>query len=113
MRAALTVGALALLLVATADTAVARTDRDCDDFADQSDAQAFLDRYPDDPNNLDRDRDGVACEQLLLRGAPGQRHPVGGVATGGGGRATYRHSLAVAGAVALVAARVARLGRRA
>ena len=41
-------------------------DRDCDDFSSQSEAQDFFDDNDDgnDPHNLDRDGDGVACESL-------------------------------------------------
>lgn len=34
----------------------------CGDFASQADAQAVLRADPTDPNRLDSDRDGVACE---------------------------------------------------
>jgi hypothetical protein len=34
----------------------------CPDFASQADAQAVLRADPTDPNELDRDRDGIACE---------------------------------------------------
>jgi hypothetical protein len=59
-------------------------DRDCADFASQADAQAALDAEPSDPDNLDADDDGIACEQHF--GAPGQQvqvYPTGGVDTGG------------------------------
>jgi hypothetical protein len=46
-------------------------DLNCSDFATQQEAQAELDRNPSDPNNLDSDNDGVACESL----------PGGGTAT--------------------------------
>lgn len=65
----------------------APTDRDCPAFASQADAQAALDADPSDPERLDADRDGVACESLF--GEPDsddqqvEVHPVGGVATGG------------------------------
>ncbi len=39
-------------------------DLDCDDFATQEEAQANLNANPSDPNNLDRDNDGIACENL-------------------------------------------------
>lgn len=39
-------------------------DRDCSDFDSRDEAQAALDADPDDPNNLDADDDGVACEEL-------------------------------------------------
>jgi len=34
----------------------------CGDFASQADAQAVLRADPADPNRLDADRDGIACE---------------------------------------------------
>lgn len=37
-------------------------DPDCDDFATQEEAQAYLDANPDDVANLDADGDGIACE---------------------------------------------------
>jgi len=45
-----------------AGTAVAQDDLDCEDFDSQEEAQAELDRDPSDPNNLDADDDGMACE---------------------------------------------------
>ena len=35
----------------------------CKDFASQAQAQAVLRADPRDPNRLDRDRDGIACEK--------------------------------------------------
>ena len=35
---------------------------DCADFATQEEAQAALDADESDPNNLDADNDGIACE---------------------------------------------------
>ena len=40
----------------------ASADLDCDDFASRADAQRSLESQPGDPNNLDADRDGKACE---------------------------------------------------
>ena len=60
-------------------------DRDCADFTSQADAQAALTSEPSDPDNLDADDDGIACEQHF--GEEGQQvqvHPAGGVDTGGG-----------------------------
>lgn len=57
-------------------------DRDCADFGSQEDAQDYFEEQGgpgDDPDRLDEDSDGVACESL---GAP-----TGGVDTGGGGTA--------------------------
>jgi hypothetical protein len=39
-------------------------DLDCADFATQEQAQAVLRRDPSDPNGLDGDGDGIACEDL-------------------------------------------------
>ena len=38
-------------------------DLDCGDFTSQEAAQTHLDAYPDDPDGLDTDEDGTACEQ--------------------------------------------------
>ena len=46
-------------------------DRDCGDFVFQEDAQAVLNADPSDPNNLDADHDGIACEALLSRSVLG------------------------------------------
>lgn len=88
-------------------------DLDCTDFKYQEEAQAVLDATPGDPNNLDEDHDGKACESLPPRprqsttptsekpatttqpapksstkkpatGGQVKVKPVGGVATGGG-----------------------------
>ncbi|MBY3555169.1 hypothetical protein [Modestobacter lapidis] len=46
-------------------------DLDCSDFATQAEAQAALIAAPDDPNGLDTDDDGSACETLpAAAGAP-------------------------------------------
>jgi hypothetical protein len=39
-------------------------DLDCEDFDTQEEAQAALDENPEDPNNLDPNRDGIACALL-------------------------------------------------
>lgn len=39
-------------------------DLDCSDFATQEDAQAVLNADPSDPNGLDSEGDGIACETL-------------------------------------------------
>jgi hypothetical protein len=43
-------------------------DRDCEDFETQEEAQAVLDEDPTDPNNLDPNRDGIACALLPSAG---------------------------------------------
>lgn len=53
------VAAIAFLAPASA---MAGTDYDCADFANQAEAQEYL--LPGDPYRLDGDNDGVACEDL-------------------------------------------------
>lgn len=74
-------------------------DLNCSDFTTQAEAQAVYNQDPSDPNGLDRDNDGVACE-ALPGGAPGSAEngantggqdtgtaPAGGVEAGAGGTA--------------------------
>jgi hypothetical protein len=50
-------------LVNTTPPALAQEDQyDCASFGSQASAQAEYDRDPSDPNNLDADGDGIACE---------------------------------------------------
>jgi hypothetical protein len=44
---------------------------DCADFATQQEAQAELERDLSDPNGLDADNDGIACEELAGSGGGG------------------------------------------
>jgi hypothetical protein len=46
-------------------------DLDCADFATQREAQVVLERDPSDPNGLDADNDGIACEELADSGGGG------------------------------------------
>lgn len=46
-------------------------DLDCADFANQEEAQAVLERDASDPNGLDADNDGIACEELAGGGGGG------------------------------------------
>ena len=65
--AALSVWAVAALLawaVCASAPAGAQDDLDCPDFATQEEAQTVYDQDPSDPNGLDEDGDGVACESL-------------------------------------------------
>ncbi len=98
--AALTVAVIAALPLA--GTAFA-ADRDCADFATQAEAQAAL--QPGDPERLDRDDDGIACEtqQYAATGATGSGDddqvsvkPAGGVETGGGPESALSTGLTVA-----------------
>jgi hypothetical protein len=62
-------------------------DRDCADFATQAEAQAVLAGRSGDPERLDTDDDGVACEEHF--GTEDRQvavYPQGGVATGGSPR---------------------------
>jgi Excalibur calcium-binding domain len=67
--------AAGVLLAATLSFGVTGTasaaDLDCSDFATQAEAQAVFDATPGDPNRLDADNDGIACE-TLPGGASGQ-----------------------------------------
>jgi hypothetical protein len=79
---------IALLLVLGSTTAVALSappvaqakDLNCDDFPNQAAAQANLDNNPSDPNGLDTDGDGIACESNPCPCSTG-----GGGGGGGGG----------------------------
>lgn len=66
--------------------AVAGRDLDCGDFETQDAAQAVYEADRSDPNNLDGDNDGVACEDnpdgFRSVTASYDGYPVGGVATG-------------------------------
>ena len=122
--AATTVALVAALPLA--GTAFA-ADRDCKDFASQAQAQAAL--QPGDPERLDRDGDGLACETYRYAptassstGSPGPTDdqvgvkPAGGVEAGGGPESALSTGLtlalgaAAAGGVGAVAVR--RLARR-
>lgn len=54
-----------VLATVTAVPAVAQSDLDCEDFATQQQAQAVYNSDPSDPNGLDADNDGLACEDSL------------------------------------------------
>jgi hypothetical protein len=54
-------------------------DLDCAEFPSQSAAQAELRRDPSDPNSLDADNDGIACETFdYPAGSPRDETPVTG-----------------------------------
>jgi len=72
-RLTVLLGAAALLLVLA--PAAFAADLDCKDFPNQAAAQAALEQDPSDPNNLDADNDGQACESFNY-GASGA--PAGG-----------------------------------
>ncbi|MBB3674336.1 excalibur calcium-binding domain-containing protein [Modestobacter versicolor] len=86
--------ALSIGFTSTANAA----DLNCSDFATQADAQAAFNATPGDPNGLDRDGDGIACETLpggagaqavsedttVLGAAQVSARPAGAVAAGDG-----------------------------
>jgi hypothetical protein len=51
-----------LVVALTANVAIAQDDLDCGDFNSQAEAQQTLRADPSDPNGLDAENDGVACE---------------------------------------------------
>ena len=96
-------------------------DRDCPDFPDQASAQAAYDAVPGDPERLDGDGDGEACEEYdyASNGAPAPsaaapgaaptpqvaNRPAGSVAAGDGSSAPDASTMPyVLGGVALTAA---------
>ncbi len=80
-RFCLLVGALMFLI---AGPVMAQDgDLDCADFSSQAEAQAELESDPSDPNGLDADNDGIACEDLAGDGDDGGSG--GGPGSGGTG----------------------------
>jgi len=69
-RHALTVAVLtAAGTLPLAGAAYAQPDRDCPDFASQAEAQEALDGTVGDPERLDANDDGVACESYFREAA--------------------------------------------
>ena len=119
----------AVLTLATTGTANAATDRDCPDFASQAAAQAAFDAVPGDPERLDANDNGIACENEDYAAAPATgsaaasdssqvtTRPVGAVAAGDGSASEDGSvlpfvlggaALAAAGGAAVAARRSAR-----
>jgi hypothetical protein len=62
-RIPLLLAAVIVLALTAAPAAFAQAnDQNCEDFASQAEAQAHLEADPSDPDNLDADDDGQACE---------------------------------------------------
>lgn len=59
---------LAAMVALASSPVLAQGDLDCADFGSQEEAQAALDADPSDPNNLDADDDGLACEEFPYPG---------------------------------------------
>ncbi len=65
MRKLIYLVALSMMaLVLYAPAAMAQNQFNCSDFATQEEAQAVYNADPSDPNMLDEDNDGIACESL-------------------------------------------------
>jgi hypothetical protein len=60
----LSIAGLILAGLASSSALAQTNDRDCMDFASQSEAQAVLRADPTDPNRLDEDDDDVACDEF-------------------------------------------------
>jgi hypothetical protein len=91
------------LTVPLAGSAMA-ADQDCSDFATQAQAQAVYNADPSDPNHLDADHDGVACETLSGGTESVVTTPVGGVPAGDGSTAGDGTLRIVLGGMGVVAA---------
>jgi hypothetical protein len=122
VRAGIAVVTLATGLSLSVAGVAQAQDLNCDDFASRAQAQAELDEHPSDPNGLDADHDGQACEEFQYGGSGGVGQvatpPVGSVAAGDGSTADTTASalpivlgglgLAAAGGAAVAARRTAR-----
>lgn len=53
-----------LFMFGTTPSVFAADNLNCSDFDTQPEARAHLDADPSDPDGLDRDKDGIACENL-------------------------------------------------
>lgn len=97
-----------------ASPARARQDLDCADFATQEEAQAVLEQDRSDPNRLDRDGDGIACESLPSgsgdndQGSPGDGEETLPETSG----STATIAIVAAGGLLLVGGGLWLLGRR-
>ena len=62
----------------------------CDDFDSQAEAQEFFENDRSDPEGLDRNNNGTACETTTYSGSGSSTSdtPTGGVAAGAGGMST-------------------------
>jgi MYXO-CTERM domain-containing protein len=76
----------ASVLAAGPAVAASGADLDCSDFTSQEQAQAVYEQDPSDPNGLDREGDGIACE-TGGGSSVSSSAPQDGVATGAGGTA--------------------------
>jgi hypothetical protein len=70
LAASLALGTAAMLPLAGVASATPG-DRDCSDFSTQAEAQEALDSTSGDPERLDEDDDGIACENLSAGSSDG------------------------------------------
>ena len=89
IRSTAVVGVVVALAFGGVAQAQTSNDLNCSDFRSQDEAQAAYYADPSDPNNLDGDGDGYACETTFgepTATSPGDSGtPSGGVDTGFGG----------------------------
>ncbi len=64
MLRALLLAGLACLLITALPSSASAAGKNCSDFPNRAAAQAWLDADPGDPDGLDGDHDGAACESL-------------------------------------------------
>jgi hypothetical protein len=72
------------IMTATPAVAASSADLDCPDFTSQEQAQGVYDSNPSDPNRLDADNDGIACD-TAGGSSVSSSAPQDGVETGAGG----------------------------
>ncbi len=79
LRASLLAGMACLLVLALPCSPASAAGKNCSDFPSQAAAQAWLHAYAGDPDGLDGDDDGIACEALPCpcagAGAPATPEP--------------------------------------
>ena len=64
LRALLLAGPACLLIIATVPSAASAAGKNCSDFPNRAAAHDWLNAHPGDPDGLDGDHDGQACETL-------------------------------------------------
>ena len=102
----------ASVLAATPAVAASSADLDCPDFTSQEQAQGVYNSNPSDPNRLDADNDGIACD-AAGGSSVSSSAPQDGVETGAGGTAGLESKAMFGfGGLALAGAGVIMLGRR-
>jgi excalibur calcium-binding domain-containing protein len=95
LRSTAAAGVLFAAALSLGTGSASAADLDCSNFATQGEAQAVYNADPSDPNGLDRDKDGIACETLpgggttteddtALGSSQVSTRPVGAVAAGDG-----------------------------